>query len=192
MKLWFKRIGAYILDCIILFFALTFISMFIPVFGNVENLSNKTVELIEKYVNKEITEDKLIEESNNINYEISRATYLKTIAGIVVYILYFVVFQSYNNGQTFGKKLLKIKVVKKDMKVPDINCLITRCLIPYGLLVNFILVVLILFANKSIYLNFSSTLSNVHTIVMVVTIIMMIVKGRGIHDYLANTKVVEL
>lgn len=192
MKLCFKRIGAYVLDCVVLFFALIFVSLFIPVFGNVENLNNKTVELMEKYVNKEITEDKFIEESNNINYELSKATYIRTIAGIVIYILYFVVFQSYNNGQTLGKKLFKIQVVKKDDKFPDINCLITRGLIPYGILVNFILVVLILFTSKSVYLNFSNVLSNIHTIVMVVTIIMMFVKGRGVHDYLANTKVVEL
>ena len=189
MKLVFKRIGAYILDCIIMFFALTIVSLFIPVFGNVENLNNRTIEVMDKYINQEITQDKFVEESNNINYEISKATYIQTISGIVIYILYFVVFQSYNNGQTLGKKVFKIKVVKTNGENPDINSLISRCLIPYGILVNFVLVVLILFASKEFYLNFSNVLNNMHSIVIFITVIIMFIKGRGIHDYLADTKV---
>ncbi len=192
MKLGFKRIGAYILDCVILFFALTMVSLFVPVFGNVENLNDRTLEIMEEYINEEITEDKFIEESNNINYEISKATYIQTIVGIVIYILYFVVFQAYNNGQTLGKKVFKIQVLKTNGERPDINCLISRCLIPYGILVNFILVILILFASKEVYLNLNTILSNIHTVVIFLTIIMMFIKGRGIQDYLANTKVEEV
>ena len=50
MKLGFKRLGAFLLDCIILFFVLTIVNMFVPTFGNVESLSDKTFEIMEEYV----------------------------------------------------------------------------------------------------------------------------------------------
>jgi len=192
MKLGIKRIGAFLLDCTILFFALTMINMFIPTFGNVENLSEKTIDIMEEYLEGNITEEKFVEETNDLNYNISKGTYLYTIAGIVVYILYFVVYQAYNNGQTLGKKVFKIQVLKLNDELPDKNCLIIRSLIPYGILTNFILLILILFVSKNVYLNINITLSNIHMIVIFISILLMFIKGRGIQDYLAKTKVKEV
>ena len=192
MKLGFKRLVAFLLDCIILFFALTVVNLFVPTFGDIDNLSNRTLEIVEDYANGEITKDKFKEESNDINYELSKVSYLSTIAGIVIYILYFVVFQAYNNGQTLGKKVFRLQVLKTNDELPDINCLTKRCLIPYGILVNFILVVLILFVSKNTYLAINTILSNIHMCVIVATIVTMFIKNRGIHDYLSNTKVEEI
>ena len=192
MKLGFKRCGAFLLDCLILFIVLTTITLFVPTFGNVEGLTEETFEIMEEYVNEEITKDKFIEESNNISYELSKGTYLYTIVGIVIYILYFVVFQAYNNGQTLGKKVFKIQVLKIDDELPDKNCLLIRSLIPYGILVNFVLVVAILFVNKDIYLNINTILNNIHMYVIIISVILMFIKGRGIQDYLAKTKVEEV
>ena len=104
---------------------------------------------------------------------ISKETYISTVVSIVIYILYFVVFQAYNNGQTLGKKVFKIQVVKNDDSMVDINTLLIRSLIPYGILVNFISLVLILFVGKGLYNNISTILSNTHLIVIFITIIMM-------------------
>lgn len=192
MKLFFKRIGAFFLDCTILFFALTFINLFIPTFVDVNDLSDRTIEITEKYMDGEVTQEKFVEETNEISYLLQKGTYLTTIAGIVVYILYFVVYQAYNNGQTLGKKVLKIRVLKTDDDVPSINMLIRRCLIPYGILVNFILAISILFLNKNMYNTINVILSNLHLVVLLISIILVFIKKRGIHDYLANTKVEEI
>ena len=136
--------------------------------------------------------EKYIEETNEISYLLQKGTYLTTIVGIVVYILYFVVYQAYNNGQTLGKKVFKIRVLKMDDDIPGINTLIRRCLIPYGILVNFILAILILILSKNVYNMFNIILTNLHLIVLGITILTMLIKKRGIHDYLANTKVEEV
>lgn len=192
MKLFFKRIGAFFLDCTILFFALTFINLFIPTFVDVNDLNDRTLEITQKYIDGEVTEEKFVEETNEISYLLQKGTYLTTISGIVVYILYFVVYQAYNSGQTLGKKVFKIRVVKIDDSVPNINMLIRRCLIPYRILVNFLLAILILILNKNIYNALNIILTNLHLIILGVSILCMLIKKRGIHDYLANTKVEEV
>ena len=47
--------------------------------------------------------------------------------------------------------------VNDDSKI-DINTMLIRCLIPYGILVNFLSVVFILFLSKSTYINVSGIL----------------------------------
>lgn len=192
MKLFFKRIGAFFLDCTILFFALTLINLFVPTFVDVNDLNDRTMDITEKYVNGEVTQEKFVEETNEISYLLQKGTYLTTISGIIVYILYFVVYQAYNNGQTQGKKIFKIRVVKINDDIPNINMLIRRSLIPYGILVNFILAILILVLNQDIYNTVNVILTNLHLFVLGVSILGMLIKKRGIHDYLANTKVEEV
>lgn len=190
-KIFFKRILAYIIDCVILFFAMLVVNLFIPTFGDVEELNTRLTTSMESYTSGELTVDEFLEESEDISYDIMKATYISSIAGIVVYLLYFVVFQAYNNGQTLGKKWLKLQVVKTDDSNVDMNSLLRRSLFPYGILVNFILVVALLFASKHAYLSINTILSNIQMIIIFITIIMMFMKDRGIHDYLANTKVIE-
>ena len=190
-KVCFKRILAYLIDCTILFFAMVLVNLFVPVFGDIEELNARLTTSMDNYTSGEITMDEFAEESNDISYDLMKATYISSIAGIVVYILYFVVFQAYNNGQTLGKKWLKLQVVKTDNNNVDINSLLRRSLFPYGILINFILVILLLFTSKSVYLNINTILSNIQIIIIFITLIMMFIKERGIHDYLANTKVIE-
>lgn len=190
-KIFFKRILAYIIDCVILFFAMLVVNLFIPTFGDVEELNTRLTTSMESYTSGELTVDEFLEESEDISYDIMKATYISSIAGIVVYLLYFVVFQAYNNGQTLGKKWLKLQVVKTDDSNVDMNSLLRRSLFPYGILVNFILVVALLFASKHAYLSINTILSNIQMIIIFITLIMMFMKDRGIHDYLANTKVIE-
>lgn len=190
-KIFFKRILAYIIDCVILFFVMLVVNLFIPTFGDVEELNTRLTTSMESYTSGELTVDEFLEESEDISYDIMKATYISSIAGIVVYLLYFVVFQAYNNGQTLGKKWLKLQVVKTDDSNVDMNSLLRRSLFPYGILVNFILVVALLFASKHAYLSINTILSNIQMIIIFITLIMMFMKDRGIHDYLANTKVIE-
>ena len=189
MKLVFKRFGAFIIDCSILFIVSMLINAFIPVYGDVDELSNRLFDLTDSYMNEEISVKEFNEETQSLNYVISKAAYLTTI---VIYILYFVVFQAYNNGQTLGKKLLKIKVIKKDGGSLDINSLIRRCLIPYGILLNIILSIMLLTISKSHYMSISTVLSNVHMCLLVLSFILICKNGRGIQDYLAGTTVVEV
>ncbi len=191
-KISFKRIGAYIVDCLILFVVLLIVGMFIPTFGDARELSERLTSISDDYFNEKIDAKEYVEAANDVNYDISKATYLSSITGIVVYILYFVVFQAYNNGQTLGKKLFKIRVVKTDGSSLDINTLIKRCLIPYGILVNIVLLIMLLVTSKSVYISINGILSNIHLFIIAISIVMVFANNRGAHDYLAGTTVEEL
>ena len=59
-----------------------------------------------QYQNKEITEEEYLVLYDEISYELSRTNVTQTIVIVAVTILYFVVFNYYNSGQTLGKKLM--------------------------------------------------------------------------------------
>lgn len=191
-KLFFKRIIAYLIDCVILFGIMLIVNLFIPISSEANELNTKLTNLMNDYMAEKVTIEEFTEQSEDLNYDLTKATYISSVAGIVVYILYFVVFQAYNSGQTFGKKWLKIQTVKSDDSMVDIDTLLIRGLIPYGLLVNFILVIAILFINKNVYLTINNILNNIHMIIIFITLLMMMIKSRGLHDYLAKTKVEEI
>lgn len=191
-KLFFKRIAAYLIDCFILFLLMLVVNLFLPVSGDVNDLNNQATNLMEELAEGKIDTREFGSKSASLNYDLTKATYISSIAGIVIYILYFVVYQAYNKGQTLGKKWLKLRVVKENDKQVDINTLLVRCLIPYGILVNFLLVVVILFVSKGMYINISNVLSNLHMAIIFVTLMFMMLKSRGLHDYLARTKVEEV
>lgn len=190
--MFFKRVLAYLIDCIILFFAITLVSFFIPVSGETKDLNDKFFKTLQEYTEEKITITEYNKQLEEVNYKLAKATYVSSIVSIGIYILYFVVYQAYNNGQTLGKKFLGIQVVKNDDSMVDMNTLLVRGLIPYGLLVNLILNISILFINQSGYVLLSTLLNNAHLIIIVITLIMMLIKSRGIHDILSKTKVVQM
>lgn len=191
-KLFFKRIAAYLIDCFILFLLMLVVNLFLPVSGDVNDLNNQATNLMEELAEGKIDTREFGSKSASLNYDLTKATYISSVAGIVIYILYFVVYQAYNKGQTLGKKWLKLRVVKENDKPVDINTLLIRCLIPYGILVNFLLVVFILFVSKAMYINISNVLSNFHMAIIFITLMFMMIKSKGLHDYLARTKVEEI
>ena len=190
--MFFKRISAYLIDCIILFFVITLVNFFIPISAETKDLNDKFFKVSQEYLEEKITVVEYNEQLEEVNYKLAKATYISSVVSIGIYILYFVVYQAYNNGQTLGKKLFKIQVVKTDDSMVDMNSLLVRGLIPYGLLVNLILNISILFINQSGYVLLSTLLNNAHLIIIVITLIMMMIKSRGIHDILSRTKVVQM
>ena len=108
---------------------------------------------------------------------------IQTICGIVimvfiqffVYLGYFAVFAFYNNGQTFGKKWLKIKVVSIVGEDLSLNNFLLRELVARGVLTLGILLIG-KFANLW-YLTYLRALSK---------------DSLALHDLVAKTKVIKL
>ena len=107
-------------------------------------------------------------------------------------VLYFGLFQYYNKGQTIGKKLMKIKVVSNDGKKLKLSQVIIRMLIINSVLTSVILISLISFESKGLYISTSKYINMIDATLVSASIIMIMFKndGRGLHDLLANTKVV--
>lgn len=187
-----KRIGAYLIDVILIFLVLTLISPIIPTFGDTTKLEEESLEISEKFLNQEITQEEFIEKANDINYDLSKSSYLTDIASICLYLGYFIVMPLFTKGQTLGKKLMKLKIKKVDDTALTANNLLIRTAILYGVLNSIINLVLLLVTSKSVYLNVSGYINTVFSLVIIVTFFMMIIRkdGRGIPDLLAKTVVV--
>ena len=97
-------------------------------------------------------------------------------------------------GQTIGKKLLKLRVVKnKEGSLNILNYLI-RCAILNGAIINILLIVFVNMFNTNNFYTANYIISNIQSIIEILILIMVFMTNdsRGLHDYIAGTKVVEI
>ena len=107
-----KRFLAYIVDTIIVLTISSLLSLIIMSKDNYQrykSLNEKYANKYLEYINGEISED-VLEDIIDSSYEIERAGITNSICHMVVVLAYFGIFQFVNNGQTIGKKILKIKI----------------------------------------------------------------------------------
>ena len=187
-----KRLAAYILDIMIVTLVSSFITGLIPT-------NEKTNSLMENYYDLEngITEEKIdisdfYKEMNSINYELNREMVIQNIIIVTIYLLYFVVIPMYNNGQTVGKKVVRIRITSCSLDL-NMNNMLIRSLILYGIARDIISIILILLLSKDKFINANIILNVVQVLINIVILFMIVFKndGRGFHDILGKTKVIE-
>lgn len=188
-----KRCFAYIIDVFIVLVLSSLITGLIPISEKAQNLTETLNDVVNKTTEKEISITEYNKLLKDINYDLSKETIMTSLITIVIYLLYFVVLPMYNNSQTFGKKMMKLELKTSDGGKPTINNLLFRALILYGLANNLIGLILIMFLKKPIYINVTSVLNTFQTSIIVISIVMMIISkdGRGIHDLVGNTVVIN-
>ena len=188
-----KRAGAYIIDIVLVTIMASLITSFVPN-KKVNDLSLEYSEFVyenfDKINSEDFDVDVFNEKLDDYTYQISKASVASNLVLISIYVLYFIGFNRYNNGQTVGKKLLKIEITDKDSNVPNIKQLCIRGLILYPIVFDILRVILILTLSKSMFLSVSSGLSVIRFIIFLICSISIMVMADGIHDRLSGTKVV--
>lgn len=191
--LFFQRVAAFILDIMIVS---TVVSLFSFPFldgESIEKLNASSVEISEQFVGGKIDAKTYMTESVNISYEMAKKNGTVTIITIFLNILYFVIFQFYRNGQTLGKKILRIQVVSTQEDELTMNQMIFRSLIINFILVDMITFGFVIFANKTTYFYGVGIMEMIQYLVIVISagMVMFSKKSQGIHDLIAHTKVVR-
>ncbi len=186
-----ERFGAYIIDSIILSVIVSLICFNIP--SNDSDIEKRLTELNKQYTTSEITTKEFYSGYNDILYENQKNNIMSTSISLILTIGYFVVFQFMNKGQTLGKKLLHLRIVDKDSrKTPTMVKFLIRSLIALGILSTAINLLVISIFSKKTYIPCYYTVSIIEIIFIVVSIALIIFKdGRGLHDMMANTKVIK-
>lgn len=189
----YKRVLAYLLDIVIVTLVATLLTMFIPASEEYQQKSNELTDVIESYTNKEITDEEYLEKVNDISYVINKETVSTSIVTVVLTTIYFVVVAYYMEGQTLGKKIMKLKVVSTDDNKLTMNKLLIRSLIVDSILMNIISIVTILLMTKSLYLQTYDTITTIFGAIYIVIFSMILFRedGRGLHDLIAKTKVIS-
>ena len=190
----YKRILAYLIDIFIVICIATILTIFIPVSEEYTNQMNELNAVLEDYSSGDISETEYLEKFNDISYIVNKESVQVSIVSVVLSTIYFVVLAYYMNGQTFGKKIMKIQVVSANSKKLTMNNYLIRSLIVDSILMNTISIVTILFLEKSSYLKVYDATSTIFGAIYVVIFAMILFRqdGRGLHDLLANTKVISL
>ena len=188
-----KRFFAYIIDIFIVLGIANLITMFIPISEKTQDYYKELQTTQKKMYDKEIDVKEYRDIVLEDNYNISKSTVLISLTSIIIYILYFVVYQVYNNGQTVGKKLMKIKVKSITDEPLSINTMLFRTLIIYGIAANIINLILILLLKKELYLSISNTISIIQSLIVIISVFMILFskQKRGIHDIITKTEVVN-
>lgn len=245
MKNALKRLGAYFIDLVIVYFISALISSFIIAGTNYDkylNTYNDYVNFIEIYDNffgdlkkyyndNELTEEEYnkikdkyqeiaigldeaysdkklskkeynsivnnaLDEYENLaihkQYKMSKMNIVNTVVTIIMMIVYFVIIQYFRRGQTFGKKILKIKVYSKDGNRPTINNLLLRSLIITDIIWSSIRIYCLYNMDAYGYNNASFILSNIMYLVLFISLLFVVYRRdhKSLQDLFAGTKVV--
>ena len=204
----FKRLLAFIIDMIIVSIISSIIysglnSIFNFKTTNTENYVKNVEAITNKFneIDKDNTAD--MEETYNLISDFSNMTKDNykdiTIEGVpnslvnfVVVVLYFIVLAFYLKGQTFGKKLLNIRIVNNDNKPVSVNALLVRGIILYSLYSTIVDLIFVFILDNDSYYKLHSVMSGISFTVMFISFVMIIFNKdkKGIHDLISKTKVV--
>lgn len=128
-------------------------------------------------------------------YSISKYSTIYNIIYIVLLLVYFVGVNIWLEGQTFGKKLLKLKVVsnKDDKKLSWINYLV-RALVLYNPVYYLAILVGPYVFNVGSFYNWALVWGNIKNYLEMFIMVMIIIRldNRGLHELLSGTKVMFL
>lgn len=188
----YERLASYIIDFLIVSSLLSIICYKLP--DNSSDYIEEINTIYESYTNNEITTTEFTDKYLDIVYNEEKKDILTPTVSVILTIGYFIVFQYLNNGQTLGKKILKIQVVDKNTnKPPSILKGTIRTIFILNIASNIITIILRTSVDKNTYLITSNILSIFNWTFLIITIVLMISKSscRGLHDLMANTIVIK-
>ena len=151
----------------------------------IENPSIKSMNEYSKFLSKYIYKLDYYLLFNNLYY-------------LLFYFLYFVIFAYFTKGQTIGKKLFKLRVLRKDGENVTIKNLLLRGLFGGSTIImgiNLIVIVellLLFIKNADVYFYITLILSFISYIIDIIALCLLATKSkRSIDDYVGGTRVID-
>ena len=191
-----QRLGAYIIDYIFILLLITLlgqIRFLNPTFDEYYKTYDESMEMINNTNEEDIFKLLESEEYSLANYNLAKYSVSISIISIIVYLGYFVGFQKWNKNQTLGKKLFNIEVASIENTDVKWWQILLREIIIYNLIAEILYVILILFLNVNSYFMISNIILAISSLIFLINVILILFRkdGRGLHDLLAKTIVVE-
>ena len=189
----FKRVVAYLIDILIVTLLSGIVTIVFTNNTKYENDSNKLVELTSKLSQGEITSDDFFKEYDELSYSLIKDSIDVNIITCTISIIYFVIMCYYCHGITLGKYIMKLKIVSANDKKLTIFNYLLRSLIINMILSNVFSVVFVLILSKDTFMTVYPKITNCTTLLLVLSFILIMYRndGRGVEDFMGNTKVVN-
>ena len=187
-----QRLIAFLIDILLVAVAASIVAT--PFINEKESkkLTDEANQLITQATKQEISTSEFADRNMDLSYSLARKNGFVSLITIVFNILYFVVFQLYNKGQTVGKQVMKIRV-KSDLKELTMNQMIFRAFIANSILLDIITFMFMLSNSRSVYFYGLTVFSTIQYIITLMSIFMVLMRkdGCAVHDLLAHTQVVR-
>lgn len=187
-----KRLLAYLLDMLIVSFIFSSVMAFIPENKNLIVLDSELNQLNEQYLKNEIDSNVYFNRYATITSSLDRELVLSNLFSIVLILGYFVLLPYYWDGQTIGKKIMKIKISKKEGNL-NLNDLLLRSLIVNEVAISIISLSFIYILSDFSYFLLTLICSFIQILLVIISIFMIIYRhdGKGVQDLISGTQVVE-
>ena len=189
-----KRIIAYVIDFLI-------IILMIGVLVSMKEKDPKVIQqkkelgiVNELYVNHEIVFSEYFDQWTVINQQIDQECVIYFIFNILLIMIYFVALPYVWNGQTIGKKVMKIKVCSHSGKKITIVQYLIRNMVFNGLAQLILTLLFLYLLSSNMYFIFSSILTFIQLILVMVSISMILYRRdkRSLHDILSGTEIIQV
>ena len=188
-----QRLVAYLIDAIIITIVISLIAAPFINSDAIQKINSDLLELVNQLQNNELSYLTYVKEVSVLELQLAKLNGVTTIVTLFVSILYFVVFQIYNGGQTIGKQILKIKVISNNGDL-TMNQMIVRSLLINTILLNMILLIAITFISDPMqYLYVFGSFESIQYLFVIVTVLMVMFRKNhvSLHDLITNTRVVK-
>ena len=196
-----KRICAYLLDILFVYLVISLImgiKFLNPTYDKYMEYMEKYNTVAEEFYNGDMTSEEFLKQNNDNFYYVTKYSVSYNVVIVLSIIGYFVVFQKFNNGQTLGRKIMKIKLVRNDDK--DVTLLDTfiRTLSMYYIYIGSIIPlvlnsILVFIIPKSKFLYINMGISYIFVGIAIASLVMIWIRKdkKGLQDIISKTKVVE-
>ena len=189
-----KRLEAYFIDILILGLILMVIYVILPEGGNIQALNKEMSEIINLVLDHEITFSTFFERFTTVIHDLDTERAIYHVFNAFLIITYFIIVPYFQNGQTIGMKIVKIKVERLDHGLIALNDLLIRSLIIHGLGSMMISLACIYVLSGTSYFIVTSIFSFIQILLVILCIFMILYRkdNRGLQDILSKTKVVTV
>ena len=176
----FRRIIAAFIDIILVGLAFTLISSIIP--------SKSTQERINKI--EELKLEEKNEEIDEILYELEKENVKYYLIFSLIIIVYFIIIPKYYKDQTYGQKVMKIRLVSEDEIT--FNTYTIRALMNSGIILLIFFSLFVYFLDIVWYSRVTSLILIIQITYWLVSFVIFIITKEAIHDKLTNSKIIEV
>ncbi len=203
----YRRISAFLIDIFLVTFVSTIFSSISYVNPFIENYKVAYDEYRENYKSESEsvltnpTIKNVVDYSNKMSKQIYKIDYsmlFNNIYYLVFSFLYFVLFAYFTNGQTLGKKLFKLKIVRQDGEKVKLSNLMLRTLLSGSSIfmgVNIIVIIqllLLMIPQNQVYFYAILLSSMISYVIEIIGLVLLFSKEhRSLDDIIGSTKVID-
>ncbi len=192
MKL--RRFVAYFIDVMVVSVLSVVLLSILPFISFDMNAYTEEMNAYNDYIlrstsgSADIDEDELIQQ----RYNLEKTSQTLTIVTTGMMVFYFGILGFVFEGQTLGKKMMKIKIVSVEEKLKP-GLFLLREILLLNIIPKCLLILVTLTSDADTWYTYSNIINNISYIIMFIIYGFIIFRDdeRGLHDLIGKTKVVR-